>query len=295
MNFQRPAPYIGITGIVTPDDLDTVAECVRTLKDNCPRVPGGDPTHRFMAGVLVSHKTLNGQPTTNRRYPKAEVVNDLLEGCQGHGAWPVVHYNTRSKGVDLLREMELLCERFPAMRGLQLNVVCPDPGVIRTFTSDPKHRVEVILQINHSSLVQSRVPPAIINGAREYALEYCGWSNAGISHALLDGSGGTGRKLNHEIAVPIFESIYALGERGVRLGIAGGLGPDSADVLEDIKAGLWGYEGDPDIDLVELSYDSESRVRVPVPGPIEGEKYQDMLDRTKAVEYVAVVCAAIKD
>lgn len=40
MKIYPPVPYIGITGIVTPDDLETVRECVRSLREECPKVPG---------------------------------------------------------------------------------------------------------------------------------------------------------------------------------------------------------------------------------------------------------------
>jgi hypothetical protein len=291
MSIFPPVPYIGVTGIVTPDDLDTVRECVRTLRDNCPTVLGGDPTHRFMAGVLVSHKTLNGLPTTNRRYPARTMVETLLKGCMEAGAWPVIHYNTHAKGDALALELEQLCKDFPSMRGLQLNLVCPNPEVVKSFASDPTRRVEVILQINHTSLVKSAVPPAKIGHPCDYAMGY-----SGISHALMDASGGRGKAFDPvETADTICGTIDTLSKSGVRLGLAGGLGPECSSLLEDLKAGLWGYEGDPDIELRELSFDAESRVRVLVPDPIEGEKYQDMLDRTKCIAYVAAVCAALKD
>lgn len=290
MSTYPPVPYVGITGIVTPDDLDTVKECVCTLHNKCPTVPGGDPSHRLMAGVLVSYKTLNGRPTTNRRYPKIEVVNDLLDGCLGYGAFPVVHYNTQSKGEDFAREMEQLVKLLPHMRGLQLNVVCPDPETVRSFTSGVGQRVEVILQINHTSLVKSAIAPAKVGHPCEYAMGY-----VGISHALIDASGGNGKLFDPRTTDTITETLYQLKCLGVRLGLAGGLGPDCGLALNDLKVGLMGFDGDPDIELTELSFDAESRVRVPVPDPIEGEKYQDMLDRTRAVDYVATVCTALKD
>ena len=293
MSIYPPVPYIGITGIVTPDDLDTVRECVRVVRDKCPTlVPQTDePTHRFMAGVLVSRKTLTGQPTTNRRYPKIEVVNDLLEACLGHGAFPVVHYNTQSRGAEFARELEQLVKLLPHMRGLQLNVVCPDPDVVQNFTMGSGHRVEVILQINHTSLVRTgkTYQPC------DYALNYCKSSNGGISHALIDASGGRGKLFDQSTADRIIETIHRLKDRGVRLGLAGGLGPDCGEALDNLKAGLAGHGGDPDIELVDISFDAESKVRVPVPDPIEGEKYQDMLDRTKSLDYVCAVCAELKD
>lgn len=296
MALHPPVPYIGITGIVTPDDLDTVKACVERLKAECPTVPGGDPTHRFMAGVLVSKKTLNSLPTTNRRYPKFEVVNDLLDACLGHGAWPVVHYNTQAKGADLLAEMNRLRELLPAMRGLQLNVVCPDPDAVREFTTPQTgvRDVEVILQVNNTSLVKSATPPARKAFLLDYVETYVS-RGADISHVLIDASGGNGRIFDHRGTVDtISDAFFHIQDHGVRLGLAGGLGPECAESLGDIQYELLGQEDDPDILLTDISFDAESRVRVPVPDPIEGEKYQDTLDREKALAYVTAVCSIIK-
>ena len=294
MNASPPLPYIGITGIVTPDDVLTVKDCVRVVQDHCPTGQDGAPTHRFMAGVLVSYKTLTGQPLTNRRYPPRTEVETLLAQCLAAGAFPVIHYNTHAKGEALARELEQLCLEFPSVRGLQLNLVCPDPEVVRSFTSGPHRGVEVILQINHTSLVKSAKPPATIGHPRDYAMGYVRWSDAGISHALLDASGGKGKLFDRRTADTIIETLDYLKEQGVRLGLAGGLGPDCGPALYDLRAGLAGHGGDPDIELKELSYDSESRVRVPVPDPIPGEKYQDMLDRTRAVNFVSVLSSALR-
>jgi len=293
MNASPPLPYIGVTGIVTPEDVLTVKDCVRVIRDHCPKGEDGLPTHRFMAGVLVSYKTLTDQPLTNRRYPHRAHVEPLLAWCLAAGAWPVIHFNTHAKGEALLKELFQLCVEFPSARGLQLNLVCPDPEVVRGFTSAFHHHVEVILQINHTSLVKSAKPPQKMAQPLDYALGYAKWSDAGISHALLDASGGKGKLFDHRTADTIIETLGHLKERGVRLGLAGGLGPDCGTAIDDLKAGLAGHGGDPDIELQELSYDSESRVRVPVPDPIAGEKYQDMLDRTKALNYTSVLCAAL--
>lgn len=277
-----PVPYIGITGIVTDEDVETVRECVQLVEN-------GTKTHRFMAGVLVSHKTLTGRPTTNRRYPLRTGVESLLSRCMCAGAWPVIHYNTQSRGLALAHELQQLSEDFPSMRGLQLNVVCPDPDVVREFASDPFRRVEVILQINHTSLVKTAVAPAKIGHPCDYAKDY-----VGISHALIDASGGNGRLFDHRTADTILETLPTMVGRGVSLGLAGGLGPDCGSALDDLRTGLLGHGGDEDVALDELSFDAESRVRVPVPDPIEGEKYQDMLDRTRAIEYVRTVCSKIR-
>ena len=81
--------------------------------------------------------------------------------------------------LELAREMGQLVKLLPHMRGLQLNVVCPDPEAVRSFTEGVGQRVEVILQINHTSLVKTAVPPAKLGHPCDYALGYARWSGAG--------------------------------------------------------------------------------------------------------------------
>ena len=66
---MTPYNYIGATGIVTAADLYTVRDC-------CALTPW---SHRFMAGVLVSAKTLRGEYTESRRYPAVAQVDAILE------------------------------------------------------------------------------------------------------------------------------------------------------------------------------------------------------------------------
>jgi hypothetical protein len=137
-------PYIAITGITSIEDVDTIGECSKIVAATIR-------THRVMAGVLVSAKTLRGEPTTNRRYPTVDRVESLLLNSRYAYAWPVVHYNTRAVGDSLGDELRELVNRCPSMRGLQLNVVSPDPDVVSKFAADHPD-VEVILQVNQVAM-----------------------------------------------------------------------------------------------------------------------------------------------
>lgn len=279
--MNLPQPYIGITGIVTYSDVNIAHGCAEIVRELAP-------THRLMTGVLVSYKTLYHRTTTNQRYPGISAVDKLLEECGDFGAWPVIHYNSHAKGEEFAEELELLYYLCPAMRGIQLNVVTPDPGTVQYF-ANKYPEVEIILQVNHTSLVETAIPPAQIVQPWQYIERY-----TGIRHALIDSSGGNGRVFPPQTANDIIKILDGLEERGVHLGIAGGLGPDCGDLLEDLRIRMVGYWGDLDIELVRLSYDAESRIRVPVPNPIAGDKYQDQLDHDKAVGYVQIVCEALK-
>lgn len=257
-------PYIGITGIVTAADLSVVRDC-RAL------MPW---SHRLMAGVLVSAKTLRGEPTESRRYPVAAQVEAILATCERYGAWPVVHYNTRAVGEALAFELALLSSRlFPSMRGLQLNIVRPDPGVVREFAA--RHpAVEVIVQMNRAAFGDPPAPADAIIYARDYP-------NA--AHALLDLSGGRGADVDTAFAARVARGW----PHAARLGVAGGLGPDAEPMLCALRDDL-GAER-----FAALSFDAESRVRVPVEDPIAGGKHQDQLDRDLSLAWVSLAARMV--
>lgn len=270
--MASPIPYIGITGIVDDNDIATVRACVGKILGI-----RGAASHVLMAGVLVSRKTLTHDVTTNRRYPIIEVVDDLLRSCGSVSAWPVVHYNTRSKGDVLATELDMVVETCPSMRGIQLNIVSPDVSVVCKFAVKYPE-VQVIIQINGSSLRATGLTP------RGYAMGY-----PGIKHALLDLSGGNGKAIDPSVASrDILEACFPLRNNGVRLGIAGGLGPLNPELSAVLNECL-----PSGITPRDLSYDAESGVRVPVPDPIEGEPYQDVLDRDCALAYVESIGRAL--
>lgn len=262
------APYIGITGVVTDDDVATIRACV----------PLAPPSHRLMAGALVSAKTLRGEWAASRRYPHASRVEALLAGCADAGAWPAVHYNTRAEGEALGFELALLSSRlFPAMRGLQLNVARPDPAVVREFAT--RHPgVEVIVQVNRAAIGNDPVAASAVIYANKYE---------GARHALFDLSGGTGAAVDAAFAARVTRAWRLLG--GVpTLGVAGGLGPNAGELLAALRA-----ECGPRT-FGELSFDAESGVRSPVADPTPSEKHQDALDAEKARAWVALAARAIR-
>lgn len=259
-------PYIGITGIVTAGDLATVRECGALMP----------PSHRLMAGVLVSAKTLRGEYTESRRYPAVAQVEPILAVCASHGAWPVVHYNTRATGDVLTTELAALVRAFPSMRGLQLNVVRPTPSVVDAFAVDHPH-VEVIVQMNRAAFGNPPVPADAILYARDYP-------NA--SHALLDLSGGRGEDIDTAFAARVARG-WRVFSVAPRLGVAGGFGPDSREVLASLREEI-GAEP-----FAGLSFDAESRLRVPVADPTPDAKHQDALCHEKALAWAGLVASMV--
>lgn len=259
-------PYIGITGIVSYDDVATLRECAALVP----------PTHRLMAGVLVSAKTMRAEATANRRYPPFGHVNMLCASLAEAGCWPVVHFNTRS---DLGGYLATLASVLPAMKGLQLNVVRPEVEEV-AWVRRTRPDVEVIVQVNRGSL------PEVSAGAiAEYLAPYAGLA----AYALVDLSGGTGKPLDVELAAEVLHRV-PWDELGIMPAVAGGFGPACAEPIAALRDALgfkaWMVAG--------LSVDAETRVRVPVANAIEGEHGQDALDREKALAYVRAAVDALR-
>lgn len=248
----RPAPYIGATGVVTPAEAYWAGFL---LSRYCVTAP----THRPMLGVLASYRTLRGETVTNRRYPVIGDVRAILASMPA-GVFRTIHFNTRGD-VPLQVELTHLLGVCGVPDGIQLNVVRPDPNALAAFSRDFP-QVEIILQVNGSSLGHDRSPQAVA----DYVARYSGIA----SHALLDLSGGNGRDLNVRWAAECIRLIEADPRSArIRVGVAGGLGPESFRVLSDLVAHV-GHR--------TFSVDAEGRLRVPVADPIEGEPYQDQIE-----------------
>lgn len=254
-------PYVGITGICNDVDIRTLKVAETVLSET---------NHILMAGVLVSHKTLSGLPTTNRRYPPIDEAVLLVRELAKF-AWPVAHYNTSGCQDPLSVQLQRLVGRLDKIEGVQLNVVRPDQAEVAKFREDHPD-IEIILQVNRHSPADYGVQ-AILDYVRLY--------EGSVDYALLDLSGGEGRPLDAEWALEIYSKwpfIRSHSGEPVGLGVAGGLGPNCKDLIEPFYSRL-----------KTLSLDAEGGLRVPVADPIPDARYQDRLDRDKALGYVSTL------
>ena len=87
---MKAKPYVGITGVVNEQEVLAVMKEFEnsgyTLKSR----------HLPMLGFLVSLKTLNGQETSNRRYPEFKNLRHLVERTKNK-IFPMIHYNSKEK------------------------------------------------------------------------------------------------------------------------------------------------------------------------------------------------------
>lgn len=242
-------PYVGITGFTEKSQILALIGQLDVL--NWPS------THQVMAGILVSDKSLKGQPLKplwQNKYPAPETVESLL--VPDNRLLYLVHFN--SHRPDFADELWEVLELAPSTAGFQLNLCWPDPREIERYRLRP-HTTEdvVVLQVGSRALqaVDSR-PDKLLSRLRDY--------QGLVEYLLLDPSGGLGRELDSAMATNMVKELAEAG-LNIGLGVAGGL---EAGTVERLRPMLASYPW--------LSWDSEGRLRT-----------GDRLDLAKCYDYLS--------
>lgn len=225
----KKVPYIGVTGFMTPEEV-----CL-SLKA-MPKMGA----RKLMVGVLMSSKTLRGEGNRwPNRYPKREVVPTLF--LKDPKALNLIHYNTdnREKLYDDLMQMTELAG--PNLDGFQLNIPFPPVEALDKYLTSHR-KMTIVLQVGSEML---KLKPKDL---RNHIFPEYKWL---ATHLLIDASGGFGTPLDAGLGREYLDELDNL---GMCLGIAGGLGPTSLDLLEDL----------PDR-YPEISLDAEGRLRTSFP------------------------------
>lgn len=206
--------YIGATGAATLQEVDH-------LSFTCNKVSslynlGID--HEPMIGILASTKTLLGQTTPNRRYPRVEDIPDLFR--QVNYGFRVVHFNSHEQTTlsDQLRKLFNTKGLYDLdlSRAAQLNNAWPPLDQIKEaqkYMPDLK----VILQLSGKSM-QGKTPDEIAGRVADYG--------DSIRHVLVDPSGGWGKEFDIDFVHTVFEALKYKNP-GLLIGFAGGLSGDN--------------------------------------------------------------------
>jgi hypothetical protein len=270
----RP-PYIGVTGIVTDEDVGVAVEAAWLVQR---RAPG----HRLMAGILVG--TMPPTSPFACRYPPLMSVCTLATGLRSAGALPFAHYRTSDR-ASLALQLHGLFVLAPDLAGVQLNVVAPSQREISAFR-DLHPGVEIVLQANRGTLRRHGATQDPGPGSVDHAVDFYAGR---VDHILLDLSGGRGRPLDTDWHGQVLshgmERWLGL---AIRPGVAGGLGPDSAVALDALALAIGPQR------FAGLSFDAEGALRVPVETGAPGVRPGDRLDRNRVLNYVTAVLDALE-
>jgi hypothetical protein len=226
-------PYIGITGFTTAKE---VAAALKALP------PG---RCRLMVGILVSDRTLEGLPEEMgpRRHPAVADLPDLFSADPR--AFNAVHFHTRTPERLAVQAERVIAAAGPRLHALQINLERAPSEALRTIRASHPD-LQLILPLHETT---GRFAEAY---ARLVDIVLCDWS------------AGRGVLFDPAEARAALEEIEAK-MPGVALAVAGGLGPDTIDLVRPL------LERFPD-----LSFDAESRLR----------DADDRLDLAKVEEYL---------
>ncbi len=235
--MARYKPYIGVTGFMAPEEVQTVAAVMPRFSDSL-----------FMVGILMSSKTLHGLPNKYPgRYPKRNEVSKLFNSSPS--VINIIHYSTDDR-ASLLLQLNAMVGMYcthsglrASLEGFQLNIPWPDPATLAEYRSFEKdRRLTFILQIGSGALeCVYNNPTLLATRTKEYA-------NL-VDYILIDPSGGIGKEMDVSFATNCVQAIYDAGIE-INVGIAGGLCTETLDRIQPI------LEKFPD-----LSIDAEGRLR----------------------------------
>ena len=214
-------PYVGITDFTNFDQVKMMLEVLQQYRQP-------ESQRVLHVGVMMSFKTLNGLETKwATAFPPKEGIAGIFSSTEhADGLYYCLHYadyDHFTKSEDLARGVEYAGQW---MNALQLDMPWPDPIMVECGVRASRKQFEVILQIGKNAIEEADNDPAkVVERLEDYS---------GLIHrVLLDKSMGRGLGMD---AVGLIPFASAIRERFPDLGlvVAGGLGPDSLNLVEPL-------------------------------------------------------------
>lgn len=259
-------PYVGITGPTTIEEVSSLIEEFSTAGYfmHSPHIP--------MLGYLISHKTLRGQPTANRRYPLAQDLPKLIEAAQGQ-ALTMVHYNTKEHSTLASQVGEIFSVLYAAnkCKALQLNVVWPEISQVKLI-KNIFPEMQIVFQASHKAM-EDKTPPEIAAGINAYG--------DSISYVLIDPSGGKGQEFDLEHSLSVYREIREKSPE-LTVGFAGGFTGENVEARVKEIISQTGQD--------DFCIDAEGGLR----DKLSGEYGDDLLNLAKARAYLQEAARVLK-
>ncbi len=225
--------YIGITG------FQTNTEVRKMLTVFAKHIPVGSK-RRLHVGVMTSYKIINDLPTkfADAYAPKNRTASIFVKHPLLFNVLHYVDYHGIEVLDNLLKATKVAGKNVEA---LQLDMVWPHPRTIRAYRKQYPH-VQIILQVGRKSF-------EMIGNSPYRLVKKCAEYDGAIDFVLLDKSMGEGLHMDAETlltyVIPISTIMPSLG-----IVVAGGLGPDTVNLVEPI------------VKVVpEVSIDAEGKLR----------------------------------
>jgi hypothetical protein len=257
-------PYIGICDFTSRGDIQVVAELLLER-----RKPGSN--RRLMAGVMMSHATLHGLPSEwTGIFPTTTQVPKIFRSWREEGiVMQTIHYaNYEDPCLGLVQDLCLLWPDpgISALQAIQLDMVWPKVPQLRAYARLCPKR-ELILQVSERAIREAgNDPQAVVSMLAQYG---------NLLHfALFDCSIGRGISLNAEFLLPYLRAVRDTLPH-IGLAVAGGLGPDTVELLKPIVE-----------EFPHISIDAQAGLR-------KSRSAKDPLDMDRAGEYLIKALALL--
>ncbi len=235
-------PYIGITDF---ENREQVVRMRNLLMELSASTPG--TSRDLMVGVMMSYKTLKGQKSkwTNVWPPKQEVGYIFTSDSHLLNTLHYADYNNFTTSEDLLTALTF-ANSHNGLDAVQLDMQWPDPRVIlgatHRFRITHNKQLPVILQVGRGAI-------NTWGGDRKKVISKIGSYHDTINGVLLDMSGGKGIPLDTNLLIEYLSEIKNK-YPNLLLAVAGGLGPDTMDLIKPIIS-----------EFPNISFDAQSKLR----------------------------------
>lgn len=258
---EKPKPYVGVTGLITPTEVAQVATDFREagLSMKSGYIPA--------LGFVVSNWRLDNPMKAGWQCPAAADLPSLARQTVVLSALPIIHYRTSNprdidEELSRLFSMDGMYEKGYC-RAVQLNVDWPPPDVMQRLATRWPAMLSV-LRLSDTAMSSMSV---------EDVLRRCTEYNSVIDYIFIDPSGGRGRSL--ELSKTI-ELMIALRETlpAKRLGVAGGF--DGQAILAQVPVLKKAFSDD-------FSLDAQGRLRTDRDNAINLVKAKRYIDTAASV------------
>lgn len=207
--------YIGICDFPSREQALKTAEFFQKL---CAE---RNLNRKLMVGVMMSFKTLTGQPSKRTAaWPKNEEVAEIF--VDHPAVLNTLHYADYTCNTSVWHLLEAAKFGGPRLQAIQLDMIWP-PDVIVKGLRRKFPNLQVVLQINTMALEAVGNDPAIlVEWLRKYG-------NL-LDYVLLDKSHGEGKEMKAHELLPF---VIAISNHlpNLQVGVAGGLGPSTMDLV----------------------------------------------------------------
>lgn len=227
-------PYIGVTGFTSPTEVKSALSVFPVSS-----------TRLLMVGVLVSWKSLRNiplKPRWQKQFPNPATIAEIFPNDSR--VVNLIHFSTEEgQESSILADMLKIHEiAGPNFHGFQLNIPWPEIQVVEEYRKAVGNDYRLVLQIGQKAVEAVGGTP---RGVIDMLSHYVGV----INNVLLDPSGGLGKPFDTERAR---EFLSAIAEQrwNLGLGVAGGLGPDSLNLVKPLV-----------VEFPILSIDAQSQLR----------------------------------